>query len=57
LEDANVDGKIILNRFSGTIMVGVYWIYMAQDGAKWRSGSCEYGNEVSGSIRCGEFLE
>jgi hypothetical protein len=34
----------------------VDWIYMATD--KERSvGSCESGNEISGSIKCGEFFE
>ena len=23
----------------------------------WRSGSCECGYEISGSIKCGEFLD
>jgi hypothetical protein len=32
---------------------GIDWIDLAQDMA----GSCEYGTEPSGSIKCGEFLE
>jgi hypothetical protein len=30
---------------------GADWIHLAQGGA-----SCEYGNEPSGSLKCGEFL-
>ena len=29
------------------------WIDLAQD----RAGSCECGNEPSGSVKCGEFLD
>jgi hypothetical protein len=32
---------------------GMDWIYLAQD----RDGSCEHGNEPSGSINCWEILE
>jgi hypothetical protein len=31
----------------------VDWIHVVQDGA----GCCEHGNEPSGSIKCGEFLD
>ena len=31
------------------------WIELAQDRDRWR-GKCECGNEPSGSIKCGEFL-
>jgi hypothetical protein len=34
----------------------VDWIDLAQDRDRWR-GSCVYGDEPSGSIKCGEFLE
>ena len=34
---------------------------LAQDRDRWRAlvstGACEYGNELSGSIKCGEFLD
>jgi len=30
------------------------WIELAQDKERWR---CECGNEPSGSIKCGEFLD
>jgi hypothetical protein len=32
------------------------WIHLAQDRDRWR-GSCEHGNEPSGSIKGGEFLD
>ena len=32
------------------------WIELAQDRDRWRALS-EYGNELSGSIKCGEFLD
>jgi hypothetical protein len=31
------------------------WIELAQDGQV--AGTCECGNEPSGSIKCGEFLD
>jgi hypothetical protein len=34
----------------------VDWIHWAQDRDKV-AGSCEHGNEPSGSIKCGEFLD
>ena len=30
------------------------WMKLAQDRDRWRA---EYGNELSGSIKCGEFLD
>jgi hypothetical protein len=36
--------------------VSVDWIYLVQDREKV-TGFCECGNEPSGSIKCGEFLE
>jgi len=35
---------------------GMDWIELAQDRDRWR-GICEGGNEPSGSIKCGEFLD
>ena len=32
------------------------WIELAQGRNRWR-GTCEFGNEHSGSIKCGEFLD
>jgi hypothetical protein len=26
-------------------------------GVQWQAGCCEHGNEPSGSIKCGEFLD
>ena len=57
LEDIGVDGKIILK-----------WIFKKWDEEPWAqflwlsvgtgvAGACEYGNEHSGSIKCGQFLD
>jgi hypothetical protein len=35
---------------------GVDWVDLAQDRDHWR-GSCEHGDEPSGSIKCWEVLE
>ena len=35
---------------------GMDWIYLAQD-RDGLAGGCEYGNELLGSIKCGEFLD
>jgi hypothetical protein len=35
---------------------GMDWIYLAQDMDQFE-GSCEHGNEPSGSIKCWEVLE
>jgi len=32
------------------------WMELAQDRERWLV-LCEYGNELSGSIKCGEFLD
>jgi phenylalanine-4-hydroxylase len=32
------------------------WIELAQDKDRWRA-LCECGNELSGTIKCGEFLD
>ena len=32
------------------------WIGLAQDRDRWRT-ACEYGNESSGSVKCGGFLD
>jgi hypothetical protein len=53
LEDPRVDGRIILgwifNKWSGLDWYG--------SGERQVAGSCECGNEHSGSIKCGEFLD
>jgi hypothetical protein len=41
---------------SGNRFKGVDWIYMAQD-LNWWTGSCEHGNEYSGSIKCRELFD
>jgi hypothetical protein len=57
LEDPGVDVRIILK-----------WIFERLDGVAWTgsisgsgqgqvAGSCVYGDEPSGSIKCREFLE
>jgi hypothetical protein len=35
---------------------GMDWIDLAQDRDQW-GGSCEHGNEHTGSIKCWEVLE
>ena len=35
---------------------GMDWIELAQDRDRWR-GTCECGNETSGSVKCREFLD
>jgi hypothetical protein len=48
LGDSGVDGRIILRRIFRKWDVG----YKLD-----RDGICECGNELSGSIKCGEFLD
>jgi hypothetical protein len=46
--DPDVDGRIILR-----------WMFRKWEGVVgtgWRGGTCEYGNELSGSINAGNFL-
>jgi hypothetical protein len=53
-EDLGVDGRKILRWILGKIGFGyVDWIHLAQD----RANSFEHGNDPSGSIKCGEFLD
>ena len=56
VEDPGVDGRIILKWNLRNLDVGVWteliWLRIWTDG-----GTCEWGNEPSGSIRCGEFLD
>jgi hypothetical protein len=56
MEDPGVNGRIILR-----------WIFRKWDVRAWTgsiwlrietyAGTCESGNEPSGSIKCGEFLD
>jgi hypothetical protein len=52
-EDPGIDGRIILRRIFRKWDVGVW------TGSSWlRIGAgCEFGNEPSGSMKCGEFLD
>jgi hypothetical protein len=56
LEDPGVDGRIILKwifeRLGVGAQTGLIWLRIERGG-----GSCVYGDEPSGSIKCGEFLE
>ena len=56
LEDPSVDGETILRWIYMKRDGGTNWIELTQDREKV-VGSCEYGNEPSGSIKCGEFLD
>ena len=51
-EDQDVDWRIILRwifrKWEGVVGTGWSWL---------RIGTGEYGNELSGSIKCGEFLD
>jgi hypothetical protein len=49
-EEGNIILKFIFKKWDGE----VDWIYLALVRA---SGCCECGNELSGSIKCGEFLD
>ena len=56
LGDAGVDGRIILR------LIFRKWDVEVWTGSSWLSkgqvaGTCECGNEPSGSIKCGEFLD
>jgi hypothetical protein len=49
--DPGIDGRIILRQIFRKWDVGV-WSELRQV-----AGTCECGNEPSGSIKCGEFLD
>jgi len=54
--DPDVDGRIILRWIfrKWEVVVGTGWscLRIERDG-----GTCKYGNELSDSIKCGEFLD
>jgi hypothetical protein len=52
LEDPGVDGRIILKWIFERLGGVVDWLRMGQV-----AGCCVYGDERSGSIKGGEFLE
>jgi hypothetical protein len=55
-KDLGVDGRIILEWIWGN-SVGRYGLDACGSGWVAVTGSCSYGNEPSGSIRGGRFLE
>ena len=54
--DQDVDGRIILNGSSGSRR-GLWGLDGVGSGYGQVAGACEYGNELSGSIKRGEFLD
>jgi len=56
LEDPVVDWRIILKRFFSKWEGGMN-LDCSVSGYGQMAGACEYGNEPSGSIKCGEFIE
>jgi hypothetical protein len=56
IEELGVDGRRILKWIFRKWDGSMYYIYLAQDRGQM-TGACECGNEPSGSIKCGEFLD
>jgi hypothetical protein len=54
LQNPDVDGRIIVKWILQRLDGGMDWIDLAQDRNRW---TCEYGDEPSGSIKYGEFVE
>jgi hypothetical protein len=56
LGDPGVDGRIILSwifrKWDVVVWTGLKWLRIGQV-----AGNCECGNELSGSIKCREFLD
>jgi hypothetical protein len=56
LGEPGIDGKIILRciyrKYDMRVWSGSRWLKMRQF-----AGTCECGNETSGSIKCGEFFD
>ena len=54
--DPDLDGRIILRwifgKWEGVVGTGWSWLRMGQV-----AGTCEYGDESSGSVKFGEFLD
>jgi hypothetical protein len=57
LGDPGIDGRIILRWiFRKWDVRGMDWIELAQDRDRG-AVTCECGNELPGSIKCGEFFD
>jgi hypothetical protein len=56
LEDPVVDGRVRLIWIVRKGVGDMDWIDLVQDRDRWL-GTCECGNKLSGSIKCGEFLD
>jgi len=58
LGDPGIDGRIILrcifNKWNGGVGYGLDG---ASTGCGQVAGTCECGNELLGSVKCGEFLD
>ena len=56
LQDLGIDGSLILKwiikKWFEETWTGLLWLRIGQV-----SGACECGNEHSGSIKCGKFLD
>ena len=54
--DPDIDGSIILRwifrKWEGVVGNGWSWLRIGRGG-----GTCEYGHELSGSLKGGEFLD
>jgi hypothetical protein len=57
LEDQGVDEKIVLNGYLRSGMGGGHGRDQSGSGQGQVTGSCKCGDEPSGSIKSGEFLE
>jgi len=54
--DLGIDGWIILGWISRRWDVGI-WTELGWSRLETAGGRCEFGNEPSGSVKCGEFLD
>jgi len=56
LQDPSIDGRIILRRicreWDEGVWTGLIWLRTGAGG-----NTCKCGNEPSGSIKCGEYLD